>query len=110
MQSFHSAEGASPGATAASPGKWTAIGSGSQGTPQWPAKPHRGGWHEAAMQLDLSGHPAQAGSKRARPAIAGYDSLVGNRVSQKGNSRGLAGLYLNWCRDLPRVLVSTSTG
>ena len=43
------------------------------------------------MQLDLGGHPAQAGSKR--PAIAGYASLVGNRVGQKGNSRGLAGLY-----------------
>jgi hypothetical protein len=23
------------------------------------------GWHEVAMQLDLGGHPARAGSKRA---------------------------------------------
>jgi hypothetical protein len=40
------------------------------------------------MQLDLGGHPAQAGSKR--PAIAGYASLVGNRVGQKGNPQRLA--------------------
>ncbi len=46
------------------------------------------------MQLDLGGHPAQAGSKR--PAIAGYALLVGNRVGQKGNSRGLAGLNQDW--------------
>jgi hypothetical protein len=58
------------------------------------------------MRLDLGGHPAQAGSKR--PAIAGYASLVGNRVGQKGNSRGLAGLFMGWCRDLPRVLANRS--
>ena len=35
--------------------------------------------------------PAQAGSKRS--AIAGCTALIENRVSQKGNSRGLAGWY-----------------
>jgi len=56
------------------------------------------GWHEDTMQIDPGGHPAQAGSKR--PATAGYASLVGNRVSQKGNPGGLAGLYPDWSTDL----------
>jgi hypothetical protein len=45
------------------------------------------GWYEDTMQLDLGGHPAQADMQR--PAIAGYDSLVGNRVGQKGSSQRL---------------------
>jgi hypothetical protein len=60
------------------------------------------------MQLDLGGHPAQAGSKR--PAMAGYASLVGNRVGQKGNPRRLAELSLHWrCPSLTCVPRGTST-
>ena len=46
------------------------------------------------MQFDLGGHPAQADAERL--AIAGYASLVGNQVSQKGNPAGITALLHRW--------------